>query len=235
MFVEDSSSNMVPLCEIHADIYSSCVSYMSIDMVLDKLKTDAGFRTKMNEAEASKCANVVPFFREDVEQVQGSTIEVIERATCMSVAEYTAAMDGVPTRVRQTEHPPYMYVPTRGSQVDYEKVYLFAYDPTLPFREVVFRTQVGTVKRCRVLAAGRHLYSSQGDDTLGWSTRLQARDSRTAALDITLKSVDAHRAMLGLPAKYGTMTRAKNYTDAADDGSLDADDEDTKAEIFEKR
>ena len=41
--------------------------------------------------------------------------------------------------------------------------------------------------------------------------------------------------MLGLPAKYGTMTRAKNYTDAADDGSLDADDEDTKAEIFEKR
>ena len=62
MFVEDSSSNMIPLCEFHADIYSSCVSYMSIDMVLDKLKTDAGFRTKMNEAEASKCAQVVPFF-----------------------------------------------------------------------------------------------------------------------------------------------------------------------------
>ena len=190
---------------------------------------------KMKEAEASKCAQIVPAFREDVEQVQGCTIEVIERATCMSVAEYTAAMDGVPTRVRQTEHPPYMYVPTRGSQVDYEKVYLFAYDPTLPFREVVFRTQVGTVKRCRVLAAGRHLYSSQGDDTLGWSTRLQARDSRTAALDITLKSVDAHRAMLGLPAKYGTMTLAKNYTNAADAGSLDADHEDTKAEIFEKK
>ena len=133
--------------------------------------------------------------------------------------------------MRQTEHPPYMYVPTRGSQVDYEKVYLFAYDPTLPFREVVFRTQVGTVKRCRVLAAGRHLYTSQGDDTLGWSTRLQARDSRTAALDITLKSVDAHRAMLGLPGKHGTMTPARNYTNAAHDGSLDADDEDTKAEI----
>ena len=36
--VEDISSNMIPLCEFHADIYSSCVSYMSIDMVLDKLK-----------------------------------------------------------------------------------------------------------------------------------------------------------------------------------------------------
>ena len=177
------------------------------------------------------------FFREDVEQVQGCNIEVIERATCMSVPEYKAAMDGVPPRVRQTQHLPYMYVPTRGSQVDFEKVYLFAYEPTLIFREVVFRTQVGTVKRSQILAAGKHLYSEQGDDTLGWSTRQLAGDSRTAALDCTLKSVDAQRAVLGLAAKYGRMTGAKNNTDAANqpaqiaETDLDADDEDTRCWI----
>ena len=154
----------------------------------------------MSEAEEAKRTNHVPLIREDVGQILGGQVEVVERLMALNAAEHKLAMDGTPPRVRQTRHIPAMMVPTRSNPTHMENVYLFEFGPHLPDRTFIYRTCIGSVKRRRVQSADRNWYARQGDDTLSWALHDADADTQSSSFDATVRSLSHQREMVGLSA-----------------------------------